>query len=50
MTKVAEDSAARARELLFLPANLSDGIEPSDDPRINAPVHAYAVSFGRMSE
>ena len=50
MTKVAADSAAQAKELLFLPTNLTDGIEPSDDPLIDARVQAYAVSFGRRSE
>ncbi len=33
--------------LLFLPGNLPDGIEPSDDPLIDTRVQAYAVSFGR---
>ena len=50
VTKVAADSAAQAKELLFLPTNLTDGIEPSDDPLIDARVEAYAVSFGRRSE
>ena len=44
------DSEAASRELLFLPTNLADGIEPSDDPLIDARVEAYAVSFGRRSE
>ena len=44
------DSAAASKELLFMPTNLIDGIEPSDDPLIDARVAAYAVSFERRSE
>jgi catalase len=36
--------------LLFLPSNLTDGIEVSDDPLIDARNQAYAVSFGRRSQ
>jgi len=50
LTRVAEDSAAREKELLFLPTNLIDGIEPSDDPLIQTRTDAYAVSFARRSE
>ena len=50
VTKVAEDSAAEEKELLFLPTNLIDGIEPSDDPLIQTRTDAYAVSFGRRTE
>jgi catalase len=50
VTKVAADSEAQAKELLFMPTNLTDGIEPSDDPLIDARVQAYAVSFARRSE
>ncbi len=50
VTKVAADSGAQAKELLFLPTNLTDGIEPSEDPLIDARVQAYAVSFGHRSE
>ena len=50
VTKVAEDSAAAEKELLFLPTNLIDGIEPSDDPLIQTRTDAYAVSFGRRTE
>jgi catalase len=50
LTKVAADSAAAEKELLFLPTNLIDGIEASDDPLIQARTDAYAVSFGRRSE
>lgn len=44
------DSAAASRQLLFLPTNLIDGIEPSDDPLIDARTAAYAVSFSRRSQ
>ena len=44
------DSADPQKKLLFLPGNLTDGIEPSDDPLIPARDGSYAVSFGRRSE
>jgi catalase len=47
--KVVADSAAAQKMLLFLPGNVTDGIEPSDDPLIAARDAAYAVSFGRRS-
>lgn len=50
ITKVVDDSAAAEKELLFLPTNLIDGIEASDDPLIQARTDAYAVSFGRRTE
>ncbi len=50
VTNLAADGEAQAKELLFMPTNLTDGIEPSDDPLIDARVEAYAVSFGRRSE
>ena len=50
MTKVAAAREAQAKELLFLPTNLTDGIEPSDGPLIEARMEAYAISFGRRSE
>ena len=50
LTKVAEDSGAREKELLFLPTNLVDGIEASDDPLIQTRTDAYAVSFARRTE
>jgi catalase len=48
--KTAADSADAQKTLLFLPGNLTDGIEPSDDPLISARDNAYAVSFGRRSQ
>ena len=50
LTKAAADNAAAQKALLFLPSNLPDGIEPSDDPLIDARNQAYAVSFGRRSQ
>jgi catalase len=47
--RVVADSAAAQKLLLFLPGNVTDGIEPSDDPLIAARDAAYAVSFGRRS-
>ena len=47
--KVVPDSAQAERELLFLPGNVTDGIEASDDPLIKARDESYAVSFARRS-
>ena len=49
LEKPAADQDA-AKALLFLPTNLTEGIEASDDPLIQARVDAYAVSFARRSE
>jgi catalase len=38
------------KQLNFLPLNLTDGIEPSDDPLINVRNNAYAISFGKRLE
>lgn len=43
------DSAEAQKTLLFLPGQLTDGIEPSDDPLIDARNGAYAVSFSRRN-
>jgi catalase len=48
--KAVADSADAQKKLLFMPGNLTDGIEPSDDPLIDARDNAYAVSFGRRSQ
>jgi catalase len=45
-----KDADARMRELLFLPGQLADGIDPSDDPLIASRDAAYADSFGRRSQ
>jgi catalase len=50
LTAVPADGGARSASLLFLPGNLTDGIEVSDDPLIDTRNEAYAVSFGRRSE
>jgi len=50
LTKAVPDSATAEKALLFLPTNLSAGIEPSDDPLIETRAEAYAVSFSRRSQ
>ena len=50
LTHPAADNDAAEKELMLLPGNLADGIEPSDDPMIDVRDEAYAVSFGRRSE
>ena len=47
--KAVPDSAEAEKVLLFLPGQLTDGIEPSDDPLIDVRDGAYAVSFSRRS-
>jgi len=47
LTKVVPDSAAVEKKLLFLPTNLTPGIELSDDPLPALRTAAYSVSFGR---
>jgi catalase len=49
LTNGVADSDAAQKTLLFLPGNLTAGIEPSDDPLIDARDDAYAVSFSRRS-
>ena len=50
ITKAVPDSATAQKALLFLPGNVPDGIDASDDPLIDARNQAYAVSFGRRSQ
>ncbi|WP_246732937.1 catalase family peroxidase [Methylobacterium sp. BTF04] len=50
LTKTVPDSDAAQKALLFMPGNLTDGIEVSDDPLIDARNQAYAVSFGKRSQ
>jgi catalase len=45
--KAAADSDAAQKKLLFLPGNVTEGIEPSDDPIINVRNGSYAISFSR---
>jgi catalase len=47
--KAVPDSAEAEKALLFLPAQLIDGIEISDDPLIEVRNNAYAVSFSRRN-
>jgi catalase len=49
ITSLVPDSDAMQRTLCFDPANLVDGIEPSDDPLIRARSKIYALSFKRRN-
>jgi catalase len=49
LDKSVPDSAEAQKKLLFLPGQVTDGIEASDDPMIAARDGAYAVSFSRRS-
>ena len=48
--RAVPDSAAAEKPLLFLPGQLADGIELSDDPMVNVRNGAYAVSFSRRNQ
>jgi catalase len=50
LTKVVPDSSEMEKKLLFLPTNLTPGIELSDDPLPSVRSAAYGVSFGRRSQ
>jgi catalase len=47
ITSVVANSDAVQRQLLFDPARVTDGIEPSNDPLILARSQAYAISYAR---
>jgi catalase len=47
--KAVADSATAQKALLFLPGQLTDGIEQSDDPLIDVRNGAYAESFSRRN-
>jgi catalase len=47
--KAVADSAEAQKALLFLPGQVTDGIEPSDDPMIGIRDGAYAESFSRRN-
>jgi len=49
VNKAVTNSAEVQKTLLFLPGQLTDGIEQSDDPLIDVRNSAYAVSFSRRS-
>ena len=46
----ALDTKKIENELLYLPTNVTAGIEPSDDPLINTRTEAYAESFSRRTK
>jgi catalase len=48
--KAAADSMEAQRALLFMPGQLTDGIEASDDPLIDVRDGAYGVSFSRRMQ
>ena len=50
LTKVVPNSLEAEKKLLFVPTNLTAGIELSDDPLPSVRAAAYAVSFGRRSQ
>jgi len=47
--KAVSNSAEMEKKLLFLPGELTDGIEESDDPLIDVRNGAYALSFSRRN-
>jgi catalase len=47
--RVVANSDEAQKTLLFLPGQLTKGIEPSDDPLIDARDGVYAVSFSRRN-
>ena len=47
VTARVADSAEAEKALVFMPSQLEDGIEPSDDPLIQSRTEAYAESYGR---
>jgi catalase len=50
LTRVVPNSLEAQKKLLFMPTNLTAGIELSGDPLPNVRAAAYAVSFGRRSQ
>ncbi len=48
--KAVPDSLSAQKALLFLPGQVIDGIDVSDDPLIGTRDSAYAVSFSRRSQ
>jgi len=46
----ALDTKKVENELLFLPTNVTSGIDPSDDPILNTRTEAYAESFSRRTK
>ena len=50
ITGLVPDNANAQRQILFTPINVTDGIEASDDPIIEARGEAYAVSYSRRAK
>jgi catalase len=50
LTTPAPDNEEAQKQLLFLPGQVTDGIEASDDPLIPLRDGVYAISFSRRSE
>jgi catalase len=50
ITKAVPNSAEAEKALLFLPGQLTDGIEQSDDPLIDVRSASYAESFSRRTQ
>jgi catalase len=50
LRRIVPNSRAAEQKLLFVPSNLTAGIELSDDPLPSLRAAAYAVSFGRRSQ
>ena len=50
LKKVVPNSLEAQKKLLFVPTNLTAGIELSDDPLPSVRAAAYGVSFGRRSQ
>ncbi len=48
--KAVADSLEAQKQLFYLPGQLVDGIEKSDDPLIDARDNAYAISYSRRSQ
>jgi catalase len=49
LDRAVPDSADAEKKLLFLPGQVTDGIELSDDPMVSVRSSAYAVSFSRRN-
>lgn len=50
LNKVVPNSLEAEKKLLFMPTNLTEGIELSDDPLLSVRAGAYALSFARRSQ
>jgi catalase len=50
LTKIVPNNLQVQRQLLFLPTNVTAGIELSDDPLPRLRAGAYGVSYGRRSQ